>query len=65
MSLTIEATYEDGVLKPSQPLLLHEHEKVQITIHTPASRVRASAGLIPCRDAALIEQIALEPIDDV
>jgi predicted DNA-binding antitoxin AbrB/MazE fold protein len=28
MTITIDATYEDGVLKPAQPLPLAEHEKV-------------------------------------
>jgi predicted DNA-binding antitoxin AbrB/MazE fold protein len=28
MPITIEATYENGVLKPSQPLPLEEHETV-------------------------------------
>jgi hypothetical protein len=32
MALTIEAVYEDGVLKPAQPLPLKEHEKVRITV---------------------------------
>ncbi|MEX2139364.1 MAG: antitoxin family protein [Pirellulales bacterium] len=32
MSITIDATYEDGVLKPAQPLPLAEHEKVRVTV---------------------------------
>jgi predicted DNA-binding antitoxin AbrB/MazE fold protein len=32
MPLTIEAIYENGVLKPNQPLPLEEHEIVRITI---------------------------------
>jgi predicted DNA-binding antitoxin AbrB/MazE fold protein len=28
MTLTVEAIYEDGVLKPAQPLPLREHEQV-------------------------------------
>ena len=32
MALTIEAIYENGVLKPAQPLPLKEHETVRITI---------------------------------
>jgi predicted DNA-binding antitoxin AbrB/MazE fold protein len=32
MSITIDATYEDGVLKPAQPLPLSEHEKVRVTV---------------------------------
>ena len=34
MAITIEATYEDGVLKPTQPLPLKEHEKVQVTVQS-------------------------------
>ncbi len=29
---TIEAVYEDGVLKPLQPLDLPEHQRVQVTV---------------------------------
>jgi predicted DNA-binding antitoxin AbrB/MazE fold protein len=46
MSISIEATYENGVLKPSQPLPLQEHEKVQVTVTRAVSRVRQTAGLI-------------------
>ncbi len=63
--LTIEAVYENGVLKPTGPLPLREQEKVQITIHTAVNRVQATAGLIPCSDAKFIEQVALDPIEDL
>ena len=63
--LIVVATYENGVLKPDRPLPLAEHEKVQVTIHTAVSRVRATAGLIPCRDAQLIERVALDPIEEL
>jgi predicted DNA-binding antitoxin AbrB/MazE fold protein len=63
--LVIEAIYENGVLKPAQPLPLKEHEKVQITIHNAVSHVRATAGLIPCSDPDLIERVALDPIEDL
>ena len=46
MAMTIEAVYENGVLKPSQPLPLYEHEKVQVTVTRAVSRVRQTAGLI-------------------
>jgi len=32
MSITINATYEDGVLKLDSPLPLSEHEKVRVTV---------------------------------
>ncbi len=46
MSITVEAVYENGVLKPVQPLPFHEHEKVRITVTPAVSHVRRSAGLI-------------------
>ena len=62
MAIVVEATYEDGVLKPAQPLPLGEHEKVQITVHTAASRVRATAGLLGWKgDAETVERVALDP----
>ncbi len=63
--LILEATYENGVLKPDRPLPLDEHQKVQITIHTASNRVRATAGLISCKDAEFIERVALDPIEDL
>jgi predicted DNA-binding antitoxin AbrB/MazE fold protein len=35
MALTIEAVYENGVLRPARPLPLQENERVQITVETP------------------------------
>jgi predicted DNA-binding antitoxin AbrB/MazE fold protein len=46
MTLTVEAIYENGVLKPAQPLPLKEHETVRITIEPAVTHVRRSAGLI-------------------
>jgi predicted DNA-binding antitoxin AbrB/MazE fold protein len=34
MTLTIEAIYENGVLKPVQPLPLQEHERVRVTVES-------------------------------
>jgi predicted DNA-binding antitoxin AbrB/MazE fold protein len=62
MAIVVEATYENGVLKPAQPLPLAEHEKVQITVNTAVSRVRATAGLLGWKgDAETVERIALDP----
>ena len=65
MPLTVEAIYENGVLKPVHPLPLKEQEKVQVTIEPAISRAQATAGLIPCRDPELIERVALEPIEEL
>jgi predicted DNA-binding antitoxin AbrB/MazE fold protein len=45
MSLTISATYENGVLKPDRPLPLKEHEIVQIIIGSGANWVEQTYGL--------------------
>ena len=62
MAIVVEATYENGVLKPAQPLPLAEHEKVQITVDAAVSRVRATAGLLGWKgDAETVERVALDP----
>lgn len=51
MAITVEAVYQDGVLKPVQPLPLKEHEKVSITIEprqpSLAERIAALAHALP------------------
>jgi predicted DNA-binding antitoxin AbrB/MazE fold protein len=44
--MTIEAIYEDGVLKPSRPLPLEEHETVRITIEPQRSWAERTAGIL-------------------
>ena len=46
MSLEVEATYENGVLKLDKPLPLDERERVTVSIKPQASRIRRSAGLL-------------------
>jgi predicted DNA-binding antitoxin AbrB/MazE fold protein len=46
MTLTVEAVYENGVLKPAQPLPLREHETVQVTVETRRSWVEETAGIM-------------------
>jgi predicted DNA-binding antitoxin AbrB/MazE fold protein len=63
MTLTVEAIYENGVLKPTQPLPLREQEKVRLqvdTIEDAVQRVHATAGLIPCTNDKLIEWAATD-----
>jgi predicted DNA-binding antitoxin AbrB/MazE fold protein len=68
MTITVEAVYENGVLRPTHPLALDEHEKVELIIRTPAEiraameAVRRSAGTIPWSgDVATLERIAVDP----
>jgi predicted DNA-binding antitoxin AbrB/MazE fold protein len=46
MAITIEAVYENGVLKPAQPLPLKEHEKVRITIEPGLTWAERTAGTL-------------------
>ncbi len=60
MTFTIEATYENGVLRPAQPLPLRDREKVELVIRTTV--------LVPpdrARDEALQRLLALNlPVAD-
>ena len=60
--LEIQAVYEDGVLKPMQPLPLQEHQQVRLSIQVKTSRIRQSAGLIPWRGSdEELKRIAIDP----
>ena len=62
MAIVVEATYENGVLKPAEPLPLGEHEKVQITVHAAVNPVQATAGLLGWKgDAEPVERVAMDP----
>lgn len=61
MTRTIEAVYENGMLRPLEPLdELPDKTQVRITIHTRDSsgaRVVQCAGSLPDEDAEQIKQI--------
>ena len=62
MPLTIEAIYENGVLKPKQPLPLREHEQVQITVQSRFSNLADLYGIMGWTgDHETLERIALDP----
>jgi predicted DNA-binding antitoxin AbrB/MazE fold protein len=70
MNFSIEATYENGVLKPTSPLPLPEHTKVRVTVQETVearkptveealAAVRRSAGIIRWTgDPELLRRIA-------
>jgi predicted DNA-binding antitoxin AbrB/MazE fold protein len=61
MTLTVEAIYENGVLKPTQPLPLKEQERVQVTIETPPLDILQAAGIIGWKgDHETLERILAE-----
>ena len=62
MTITIEAVYEDGVLKPARPLPLKEQEKVTVTVAPAVSVARQTAGMVPwAGDAETLERLARDP----
>jgi predicted DNA-binding antitoxin AbrB/MazE fold protein len=61
MKLTVEAIYENGVLKPVQPLPLREHEKVLITFTSSPDGDNSKFTAVPCDDQKLIEWAAQHP----
>lgn len=62
MTITVEAVYESGVLKPAGPLPLKEHEKVTVTVVPAMSVARQTAGMIPWTgDAETLERLARDP----
>ena len=62
MAITVEAVYENGVLKLKEPLPFQEHEQVQVTIHPKTSWVERSAGIMGFTGTAdEAEYFALSP----
>ena len=46
MPITVEAVYENGVLKPAQPLPLKEHESVYVTVESRPSPILEAYGIL-------------------
>lgn len=70
MTLTVDAVYENGVLRPTQPLPFKDHEKVRLTVQSATERpsddaeeiVRRSYGLIGWTgDVETVRRVALDP----
>jgi predicted DNA-binding antitoxin AbrB/MazE fold protein len=62
MTLTVEATYEGGVLKLSNPLPLKDNQRVRVTVEDLDDPVGRTQGMFGWSgDAATIEYFALDP----
>ena len=46
MALEIEATYQNGVLKPEDPLPLKEQQRVRVSIQPSGTGARQAYGLV-------------------
>jgi predicted DNA-binding antitoxin AbrB/MazE fold protein len=65
MVITIEAIYENGVLKPARPLPLKEQEQVQVTVRKPGSLADQTYGIIGWTgDADLFDRLLQESNTD-
>jgi predicted DNA-binding antitoxin AbrB/MazE fold protein len=62
MTFTVEAIYENGVLKPLQPLPLKDLERVQVTVASTSNWVRETYGICGWRGGAEeAERFAADP----
>jgi predicted DNA-binding antitoxin AbrB/MazE fold protein len=62
MALTVEATYENGILKPDTPLPLKDHERVRITIQQKSNWVEETYGICGWKgDPEELRRLALSP----
>ena len=62
MAITVEAVYENGVLKPSAPLPWKEGERVSVVVSSIDSPILKAYGIMGwAGDAETLERIALDP----
>ena len=60
MTITIKATYENGVFRPAEPLPLREHEQVELTIESGLDWADRTAGILKWTgDQETLRRIAL------
>ena len=69
MAISVEAVYEDGVLKPAEPLPFREHQRIRITLEPEPAPLVQAYGIMGWSDgAAVLERFALDwrfdPEDD-
>jgi predicted DNA-binding antitoxin AbrB/MazE fold protein len=66
MAITVEAIYENGVLKPAEALPLQEHEQVRITVEPKTNWVEKTCGILGWKgDAEELRRLALSPEFDL
>ena len=62
MTITVEATYENGVLKPSKPLPWKDGEKVRVAISSLDSPILKAYGIMGFKGTAEeAEYFAMHP----
>jgi predicted DNA-binding antitoxin AbrB/MazE fold protein len=62
MPITIEAVYENGILRPLGPLALPEHQTVRITIEPATNWVQETYGILGWKGRPEdLRELALHP----
>lgn len=62
MPFTVEAIYENGVLRPVQPLPLKDNDKVRVTVQTGATPLLRAYGIMGWTgNAELADRFATDP----
>lgn len=62
MTITVEAIYENGVLKLQELLPLKERENVRVMIEVPGTWAERTAGMLPWTDDPdVLRRIATDP----
>jgi len=62
MTITVEAIYENGVLKPAEALPLREHEKVRVTVEPRSNWVEETYGILGWKgNPEELRRLALSP----
>jgi predicted DNA-binding antitoxin AbrB/MazE fold protein len=61
LTITVDAIYENGVLRPIQPLALKEQEQVRVTVEPKTSWAERTAGMLGWnRSHEELEQVLAE-----
>ena len=62
MTHTVEATYENGVLRLANPLPLKQHEKVRVTVESESGGIVGAFGMLGWKgDHETLRRLAEDP----
>ncbi len=62
MAISVQATYENGILRPLEPLPLKENQQVEVTIHPRTDWVGETYGILGWKgDPEELRRLALHP----
>lgn len=62
MTIEVEAIFQNGVLQPTTPIPLQDHQKVRLTIESTTSLARETAGMVNWSgDQATLDRLIQDP----